>query len=72
MSKFQHFWIILIALASLMPSKVNAQMMFDLIAPVQEDIINHRESGERRECISSSVSSAFSVVPFLKGFLQIR
>lgn len=48
MNKFKHFWVILAALTPLAASEVNAQIMFDLIAPVQEDIIRDLERNPRR------------------------
>ncbi len=58
MSKFKHFWIILVALAPLTASGVNAQQFgapIDILVPVQYDLIRRiRQNPDQTDSRSSS------------------
>jgi tetratricopeptide (TPR) repeat protein len=70
-SQFKPFWMILTALAFLPASEVNAQIMFDLIAPVQEDIIKELRQQPRPTAPRPSQNSGASANKLYDQGLQL-
>jgi hypothetical protein len=75
MSKFKHFWIVLVALAPLTASGVNAQQFgapIDILGPVQEDIIRDvKQNPDPTRSRGSSTIRYSSVSPkFMKALRE--